>query len=32
VPVGAGALASIYLGLFPGPVMDVMTAASIFIR
>lgn len=32
VPIGAGALASVYLGLFPGPAMDLMTAASIFLR
>ncbi len=32
VPVGVGAIASIYLGIFPGPVMDVVTAASIFLR
>jgi NADH-quinone oxidoreductase subunit N len=32
VPVAVGAFASIYLGLFPGPVMDLLTSASIFIR
>lgn len=32
IPVGIGAIASIYLGVFPGPVMDVVTAASIFLR
>ncbi len=32
VPIGVGAFASIFLGLFPGPIMDVVSAASIFVR
>jgi NADH-quinone oxidoreductase subunit N len=32
VPIGTGVLASIYLGLFPGPVMDLVTAFSVFFR
>jgi NADH-quinone oxidoreductase subunit N len=32
VPIAVGAIASVYLGLFPGPVMDLMTTASIFLR
>ena len=29
--VDIGALASVYLGLFPGPLLDLMTAASTFL-
>lgn len=32
VPVAIGALASIYLGLFPGPLLDLVTSASTFLR
>jgi NADH-quinone oxidoreductase subunit N len=32
VPIATGALASIYLGLFPGPVIDLVTAFSVFFR
>jgi len=32
VPVGLGALASVYLGLFPGPLLDLVTSASTFLR
>ncbi len=32
VPIGVGALASVYLGIFPGPLLDLMTAASTFLR
>ena len=32
VPIGVGALASVYLGLFPGPLLDLATAASTFLR
>lgn len=32
VPLAVGAAASLYLGLFPGPVMSVVTAASVFLR
>ncbi len=32
VPVGLGAIASAYLGLFPGPLLDLMTSASTFLR
>jgi len=32
VPVGLGALATAWLGLFPGPLLDLVDAASIFIR
>lgn len=32
IPIAVGALGSVYLGLFPGPVMDLMTGASIFLR
>jgi NADH-quinone oxidoreductase subunit N len=32
VPVALGALATAYLGLFPGPLLDLVTSASIFIR
>lgn len=32
VPVAVGALATIYLGLFPGPLLDLVTAASTFLR
>jgi NADH-quinone oxidoreductase subunit N len=32
VPVGIGAVASAYLGLFPGPLLDLVTSASTFLR
>lgn len=32
VPVALGALASVYLGLFPGPLLDLVTSASTFLR
>lgn len=32
VPVGLGAIASAYLGLFPGPLLDLVTSASTFLR
>jgi NADH-quinone oxidoreductase subunit N len=32
VPVALGALASAYLGLFPGPLLDLVTSASTFLR
>lgn len=32
VPIGVGAVATIYLGLFPGPVLDILTASSGFLR
>ena len=32
VPVGIGAIASVYLGLFPGPLLDLVTSASTFLR
>ena len=32
VPVGLGAIASVYLGLFPGPLLDLVTSASTFLR
>lgn len=32
VPIVVGTVATVYLGIFPGPLMDVVTAASIFIR
>lgn len=32
VPVAIGAVASIYLGLFPGPLLDLVTSASTFLR
>lgn len=32
VPVGLGAVASVYLGLFPGPLLDLVTSASTFLR
>ncbi len=32
VPIGVGAVATLYLGLFPGPVLDLMTASSVFLR
>ena len=32
VPVGLGAIASAYLGLFPGPLLDLVTTASTFLR
>lgn len=32
VPVGLGAVASAYLGLFPGPLLDLVTSASTFLR
>lgn len=32
VPIGVGAFASLFLGLFPGPLLDVLTSASIFLR
>lgn len=32
LPIGVGALASVYLGLFPGSLLDLMTAAGTFLR
>lgn len=32
VPIGVGAFATVYLGLFPGPVLDILTASSAFLR
>ena len=32
VPVGIGAIASVYLGVFPGPLLDLVTSASTFLR
>ncbi|MFZ0530377.1 MAG: NADH-quinone oxidoreductase subunit NuoN [Propionicimonas sp.] len=32
VPVGLAAIASAYLGLFPGPLLDLVTSASTFLR
>ena len=32
VPIGIGAVASVYLGLFPGPLLDLVTSASTFLR
>lgn len=32
VPIALGAFVTLYLGLFPGPVIDVVTASSIFFR
>jgi NADH-quinone oxidoreductase subunit N len=32
IPVALGALASAYLGLFPGPLLDLVTSASTFLR
>ncbi|MGC3993973.1 MAG: NADH-quinone oxidoreductase subunit NuoN [Propionicimonas sp.] len=32
VPVGLGAIASAYLGLFPGPLLDLVLSASTFLR
>jgi len=32
VPIGVGAVASVYLGLFPGPLLDLVTSASTFLR
>lgn len=32
VPVALGAIASAYLGLFPGPLLDLVTSASTFLR
>jgi NADH-quinone oxidoreductase subunit N len=32
IPIAVGAIASIYLGLFPGPLMDLLTDASVFLR
>jgi NADH-quinone oxidoreductase subunit N len=31
-PVAIGAIASAYLGLFPGPLLDLVTSASTFLR
>ena len=32
VPVALGAIASAYLGIFPGPLLDLVTSASTFLR
>lgn len=32
VPIALGAFVTLYLGLFPGSVIDVLTASSIFLR
>lgn len=32
VPVAVGAVASVYLGLFPGPLLDLLAQAEVFLR
>ncbi|MEN0070298.1 MAG: NADH-quinone oxidoreductase subunit NuoN [Propionicimonas sp.] len=32
VPVAVGAAASVYLGLFPGPLLDLLAQAEVFLR